>query len=777
MKLSLHWLFDHIKGGWKGALTAEHIIARIAAVSAEIDGTEQITTPLELFALGQVLEIHDHELVCEVPEWKRRATVPHQGGALEKGALILLKVDGAVRRATLQDVGGEKALLMPPLWCPEDQVAGGWKQHVESTDFVITVDNKSLTNRPDLWGHRGFARELVAVCGGELLPEEFLVSAKPVKHYDETAPVNAALPFSVALKTSACRRLAAMNISQYQYRASLPHVAIRLARIGGRPIDALVDATNYVMNDIGHPIHAFDAEYLAKRPLEARWAHAGEKLTLLDGQKVILDAHDCVIAAGDEALSLAGVMGGLASAISPKTTAVVLEAGAFDPRIIRLTARRHGLRTEAAVRFEKHLDPNSNTFAIARCLKLFELWGLPGESAEAMISVGHLAEEHVVNIALSRISARLGVQVPAARVAEIMTKLGCGVQQFPQDSDVIFCVTVPTYRSTKDITIPEDIIEEIGRFVGYDTLAQKLPVRQMAPFSVAPLFLMRGLKHHCAYALGMHETAHYMVLDAAWCARVGITEKSGITIINPLSQDRAELVPSLIPNMLKTIEQNMGRSERLSFFEVARTWNLQGDQVRERTALASVTFAYKQKLSFYDVKEQVQTLCAQVGISLEWRPATNPPSWFDLCAVADIYVGDQYLGQCGLIREKLINQLGRGSAMAFELDAQFLAQYVQPVPRYEPVPRYQSVILDVSMFVPHAVTVRALEDAAAYADPRIRELFVKDYFEDPATPEKRAVTLRCIIADAHKTMTKEEIDTVWNALVSAVVRAGATVRS
>lgn len=235
-----------------------------------------------------------------------------------RGSVYLVKREGAAqeRWATLEDVGSSKEGLVPALFIEEADLKGAWKNHVSWQDTILIIDNKALTHRPDLWGHRGFAREVAALLEVKLKPDDAIYAHMPVKNYEHAAPVQESMPFGLEIDQSnqscgrPCNRLAAVYMPEVTYTASLPSIAFRLARIDARPIDMFVDVTNYVMFDIGHPMHAFDAAKIGTKKVEVRCASPGEKIKLLDGEEVALLAQDCVISDGVKPLSVAGVMGG-----------------------------------------------------------------------------------------------------------------------------------------------------------------------------------------------------------------------------------------------------------------------------------------------------------------------------------------------------------------------------------------------------------------------------------------------------------------------------------
>ncbi|GAG03324.1 unnamed protein product, partial [marine sediment metagenome] len=271
---------------------------------------------------------------------------------LEVGQWYLItQLDSNYAWASIQDVGGTRDSLMPEILVERASLAN-WKNQFEQEDYIIHVDNKSITHRPDMWGHRGFAREIAALLNLPLKPLRDFLAIAEIEPYDYQSPIQSetqSWAFEIE-KNSGCTRFAAHYIPHIEYKPSSLWMAHRLARIDARAIDAIVDTTNYVMFDIGQPMHAFDADKLADKTLIARKAHQGELVYTLDNQKIELHKDDIVIANKDKPVALAGIMGDLHSSVTMFTKSILLESACFDATTIRRTSERHKIRTEACAR-------------------------------------------------------------------------------------------------------------------------------------------------------------------------------------------------------------------------------------------------------------------------------------------------------------------------------------------------------------------------------------------------------------------------------------------
>ncbi len=778
MKLSLAWIFDHIQACWQD-YDIHDVAARFTVTTAEIDRIDHVLIDLNMITLAQAQEQKNGSIFVYTSEWAKHITMPMRSD-VQVGGFYLVKKVGSVEYAwvSLADLYADKDDLMPAVCCSLDDRAGAWKRHVEAQDYLLTIDNKSLTHRPDLWSHRGVAREIAALLEVPLVPEMDLLAIHSIKADNDRISGCKYNPYTLYNEEPGiCKQFAGIYLEDIAYRPSLIPMASRLARIGSRPLNVLVDVTNYVMYDIGQPLHAFDARALNNKTITVRFAHTGEKLTLLDTTTIELTPQDCVVTDGQQPLSLAGVMGGLESSISPSTRQAFIESANFDAVTIRRTAIRHKKRTEASARFEKGLDPNQVVPSLLRFLKLLNEACIPHDAPGPIIVLGQDVAEEIIVIAHNLIEQRLGTAIAPERVHALLNRLGFGVREVSQDSVREYVITVPTFRGTGDIVLKEDIIEELGRFIGYAVLPQKLPVRPMAAYSMKVPIKIHTIKYQCAFGLRMHEVYNYALYDEEFLKVLALDIPEAVELRNPLSEHWKRLVTSLIPHLLKNISENISQHTSLRFFEWGRQWHAQApDHIRERKMLAGILFSTTE-VNFYTAKAELQTLCDSIKLSVNWRKAQGKlEPWWNPHQTAELLSGDQVIGRAGKVDQALMPRVAEGDAFIFELDADFLLTYKPPQARFIPLPKYPSVSLDVSMLVSAPLTVAELERCVASADNRIRYVTLVDFFEKKEWGNQRAVTLRYIAYDQDRTMTKEDINMIQKAVAQAVSACGAQVR-
>ncbi len=782
MKLSLAWIFDHIQGAWRD-VDVKHLASRLNAVTTEIEGVSHISLDPDLFTLVRVLEVAAQGVSVESLELKKKYMFAERKDTVIGNYYVAKKEGRSFRWALLSDLGSTREELVPAVWCPDELIKGAWKETVEWVDYRIALDNIAITHRPDLWSHRGFAREIAAILDKQLIAEEFFLVSKPIKHYTHTAPVTAHNPFTLEIMQQhnapcgqPCKRLAGLYISSVGYRPSFLPIVFRFARIDARPLHALVDATNYVMFDIGQPMHAFDAATITTQSVIGRCAHEGETLTVLDGDTVQLTSLDYVLTDGEKPLSLAGIIGGLATRVMPHTHELFIVSENLDPVTIRRTSQRIKKRTESSARFEKSLDPNQNTYALLRFLKLLQDMRIPYEAADAIASIGPLVQERILQVAHEFIEKKIGIHVSPDRVEHILVKLGFGIQVRYEDDALCYAVTVPTYRATKDITIAEDIVEEVARFLGYDTFPHYMPMRSTAPFDTSSLRRLRSIKQHLAYTLSMHELQSYALYDEEFLKLIQYDPSDALRIANPLSEHWQRLATSLVPHMLKAVYLNHTKQETLRFFECNRVWFMQDHPV-EAQELAGICYEQKQPIDFYTGKAWLSSLFTLMKLPASWVKAQGDiEPWYMPYQTADIIYDSTIVGRAGMSNPSFLGQLVPGNAFIFELNSSFLLYAPPHEGRFEPLAKYPEVHNDISMLVSQDVTYDTLASLIGVVDPRITQIELIDFYEKEAWHGQKSLTVRLTLYDPAKTLTGEEIDHIMYKVVTKLQNYGVTIR-
>lgn len=772
MKISLRWLFDHIVQDVASVDVAQ-LVSLFNRRTAEIEHFYAVHLPIERFFAVQVVHLDEHSTETFCPELSKKITLPARTDAALAAWYLVTQEDTQYRFVALADFGSTKDGLLTNVDIDQTTAQGSWRSLVQADDYILEVDNKSVNHRPDLWGHYGLAREIAAHLGLTLKPLADVLAQLPTIHQEQSMSASAHSSVSVQLEDPhSCSRLAVLRCNGIIQKPSNLAVAFRLALVESRPINAVVDVTNYVMFDISQPMHVFDEAGFATNTMTARKARQDETLTLLDERQIALSSADTVITDGKVPVSLAGVMGGKQASFSPSTTNIILESAALHASDVRKSAQRYKTVSEASMRFSKTLDPMQTDLAIRRFVFLAQQQQLLAPLTESMIVVGKDVMPLRMFVAHARIERILGVHMQPERVIALLHSIEFGVTYH----DGMYDITVPTFRISKDIKIEEDIIEEIGRLYGYEHIALELPTRAMKPFDLFKEDREFQIKNYCAYGMLMREIREYAFYDESFLQKLSWQPTDAVAIKNPLSENWKVLVTSLIPHLLKNIHANEASHTTIRFFEQNAVWKADSvDASSEHQMLAGVM--YEKNISFYDGKAALERLFTLLGMSVTWKsiaPDESKP-WFSWYKTAGLYVGDHLIGRAGMLDQSFIAPVVTGSVFAFEIMMEHLL--VKPAHvTFASWSKYQEVTHDVSVLVDESVKAADLVALVQGANTHIIAVAVIDCFKKDDWVEKKALTIRYTMVDQHATMTQQDLELVTKNVETCLTNSGATLR-
>ncbi|MCK4650846.1 phenylalanine--tRNA ligase subunit beta [Candidatus Babeliales bacterium] len=801
MKLSLSWIFDHIDADWKKQ-DIQYLVEKFNKTSAEIERHYKINLNLENFALCKVVQINSDKFKIFIPEWDQEIFLPLRDDSksfLSKDQqnffYMVYKKGKEIFWAQLSNFDQEKEGLIPPLDVTEKDLDGDWKKHFEKEDIIFEIDNKSITHRPDMWGHRGFAREIAAIFDLKFFSEEKFLQSLDVATFDKVAKATDQNPISIEIKNKkACLRFAGLYFDSIENRPCHPFILSRLLKVGVRPINSIVDLTNYLTLDWSQPVHVYDAQKIEKQKIVVRLAKKKEKLTLLDGSELELLDQDLVIADSKKSLCLAGVMGGINSVVDANTKSIFFESANFDSLFVRRSSLYHKVRTESSMRFEKTLDTNQNLQGIFRFLKLAKQFGIKYKCADQILSVGLPVEEKTLHIKHEFFENRSGVRLTEYDVIIPLEKLGFIVEKdkvkdlAKKDSpiEIIYSITIPTFRGSKDIEIKEDILEEIIRFYGFEKIPLDLPNIKKCPSNdLSFVFRIRKIKNFFSSCAGMMEQQNYAFYDEQFLSQIGIeNQKVAAEIINPVSENSKKLILSLLPGLFKNIKDNFVLYDNLRFFELGRVWNSgKKDEIIEHKMVSGIFFEKRKKLDFYKCKDYLLNLLELIGINfgkIEWKRVDDPNDlWAAPHQTAQIFYNGKIIGIAGKVNHIFLNRLEAlesSDAFFFELDADFLIDFVAEIPKFKQLPKYQETFIDFSVFVPLSFITEKVENLLRDVDELVTLVELIDFFEKEEWLDKRSLTFRLWINHPEKTLEKHEIEDVWKKAVSILKAEGIEVR-
>jgi phenylalanyl-tRNA synthetase beta chain len=650
--------------------------------------------------------------------------------------------------------------------------AGFPVESVEGEGPATILDVEITPNRPDAMSHRGLAREIAAMAALPLLP------LPPGEGRGEGgAPATELASITIEVPRL-CRRFGARVVSGISGARAPERVRARLAAIGGKPISAAVDATNYVLWETGQPLHAFDLDKLAGRRIVVRKARRGEKLVTLDGIERALDPADIVVADAERAVSLAGVMGGLDTAVTASTKNVLLEAAWWDPPSIRRTSRRMGLHTDASHRFERGADPEAIPQALDRAAEIL-LSSAGGTLASGWIDArGAAWKTRRAALRLARLKLLAGTEdIALDFAAEALARLGFVLGKKSRQR---VAVTVPSWRP--DVAIEDDLVEEVLRVYGYDRLPSRLPPARRPGGHLEPLCVVEERLTDAAAAAGLFESMSAPFVDrrsdegpfAAWLAAAGSAPEP-VSLANPLDAGKPDLRATLLPGLLDAAARNIHRGQReVALFEVGRVFDRPGDpdepasfeSRRFAFALSGETRAHwsasgaRGRADFFDAKGLVESLLSSWldPAELVWTPFSCEAFGSGACALVTSGSGET-MGVVGLVanaereKRKLDEDVFAGELRVEAIPAARAA-------RFEPFSSFPPVAADLSFAHDKTTSWSAIREAVRAANPAdLESVRVVDRYEGPGVPEGRVkTTIRLLFRSPERTLEQEKVN-------------------
>lgn len=781
MRISEHWLREWVD--FPGS--TEELAHRLTMAGLEVDAVEPAAPAFDGVVVGEILACEPHPeaerlqlcrvddgsgeplpVVCGAPDARPglKAPLARVGASLPGGQAVraasLRGVASAGMLCSARELGlAEDAAGLMAL--PGDAPVGtDLRAYLALEDWIIELE---LTpNRSDCLGMAGVAREVGV-----------LARRAPAGPDPEPVPPGLGDRLEVALEAPAdCPRYAGRIIRGIDAAAETPvWLRERLRRAGVRPLSVAVDVTNYVMLELGQPMHAFDLDRL-EGGIRVRRARAGESLALLNGEAVTLDTETLVIADHARAVAMAGIMGGEGSAVGEGTRDVFLESAFFSPAAIAGRARAYGLHTDSSHRFERGVDPALCVRALERATRLLIdiAGGTPGPVTDAR-EAAHLPGTATVVLRPARVAALLGTAVPEAEMREILERLGMQVNVEEGDA---WRVTAPSWRF--DIAREVDLIEEIARVHGYDALP---PARTPAPLAMperpeARLSLRR--LRRLLVDRGYQEAITYSFVSPELQQRLD-PEAEALALSNPLSAELAVMRSSLWPGLVRALQHNRNRQAgRVRLFESGLAFRGRLENLAQRPRLAGIASGGRwpeqwgvpaEALDFFDIKGDVEALLALTGEPERYRfePAAHPA--LHPGQGARILRDGAGAGWAGALHPALARELDLdGAVYVFELDLERASE--ARLPAFREVSRYPAIRRDLAVVLPESVSAAALHDCvAASVGESLRELVLFDVYRGRGVADGcKSLAIGLILQDSSRTLTDTDVDAVVGRVVA-----------
>ena len=650
---------------------------------------------------------------------------------------------------------------------------------LDMNDILLEIDNKSMTNRPDLWGHYGIAREIAALYD---LP---LAEIEPFET-DVTSDFKVEI-----MSPDRCPRYIGVEMSGVGVKPSPYQMQNRIWKVGMRPINALVDITNYVMLAVGNPTHAFDADNITDH-IVVRHAEEGEKLLLLNDQEIDLCEDDLVITDSEGPVALAGVMGGAKDSILPKTERVILEVANFEATGIRRTALRYDNRTEASSRYEKAIDPERCDQALALSMKYFkELYPELKVTGYCDNYVKKL-EPAEIDVDLVWLEKRLGKHLTNDEIQGKLNQLGFDVEI--QGSNMH--VTAPTWRSTGDISIKDDVMEEVARMYGYDNFeATEFTTTFTGAINQKDKSLIRNIKEYMAFRCGMQEIYTYPWMNDTFVHAVLPNTDGILKLSTPPAPDLSYIRSSLLPNLCEAVMKNERYFHTFSIFEEAQVFfdrNYtsvydESESLPEQRRHIGGAFASSEKditALFREAKGVLENMPRYTHMEAYEFRKEEKPVWADNVVWLNIYLNDEKIGDMGLLAKKASMECGikNLSVMLFELDGTKLKPLKSRTNHFEHLAEYPETDYDISMLFDVDAMWKDMYDVIMgkkKASAMLKDAAFVDEYRGKQIPKgKKSVTIRLTIGSDEKTLTSQEIESAANKVMKKLTKQmGAELRT
>lgn len=679
---------------------------------------------------------------------------------------------------------------LPPRLNKElSELIGASFAHVFGLDDVtIDIENKMFTHRPDLFGQIGVAREIAGIQGNKFESPEWY---KAVPEFGQASELE------LTVQNNALEyvpRLMAVAMNNVTVKPSPLWLQCELVRLGGKPINNVVDVTNYIMLMTAQPVHAYDYDKLRGHTLMARMASEGEKVTLLNQKSYTLTTDDIVIADSEGPIGLAGIMGGGDSEVSAETKNIVLEVATFDMYTLRKSSMRHGVFTDALTRFNKGQSPLQNSPVLRELVDMVgDLSG--AEQASEVSNIKSFVDEHDSNVHADRwlpktvstsfVNDRLGSSFSDKEIVQLLGNVEFHVHDMDKLDEV--CVTAPFWRT--DIELEEDIVEEIGRLYGFDRLPRSLPSRTTRP---APRNAYRDLSRLIRSELsgaGANEVLTYTFVHKDVLEKATQDPEDAYTIGNALSPDLQYYRLSLTPSLLDKVHANIRAGyDEFALFEIGKSHSKKAGLNDEglpfepgRIALAYASKSLKDGAAYYHAKDLLEFLLKSLGIKPQYKPLPNGNSLtaaapFEESRSARVVdtISGQAIGIVGEYKASVRKKFKLPEyAAGFELFTEGLLLASNQAPNsYQPASRYPSVERDVCFEIPSSISYAELTDAVSQKltsfEAFSTRLFPLDLYQDESTVKR--ITLRINLVSYEETLTHDRVSTVIDAVCDHVIR-------
>lgn len=789
MKISLNWIADFVD---LSGVNKEELINKFTLTTAEVDSYEHKGKDISNVVVGRILSVNEHpnskklhllkvdngvevvNCVCGASNVRENMLVAFAnigatvvGGQIEKSTIAGFESCGMC--CSKEELGLEEKSA--GIWEITDNIEVGTdiKNVYNIEDFVFEVDNKALTNRPDLWGHYGIAREISAILGRPLKP---LIVAD-LNYYSTSSSL------SIKVETPNCLRYSGLKIGNISAKQSPENMQIRLYYCGMRAINLLADLTNYLMLEVGQPMHAFDGNYVHN--IVVKEFDEPINFVTLDNVNRTVPAKSIVICNENEPIAIAGIMGGLNSEIKDDTSSIVLESATFDATTIRKTSMKMSHRTDASARYEKSLDPEQTITAISRFVHILRMIDENVTIQSGLVDVYRKHyDQKIITLGSNFISHYVGIEVSNEYIKKILTSLGFKVTF----NGALLQVEVPSWRATKDITIPVDIVEEVARMYGYDNIEQKPVVAKLTPVNQSAEHLLEyDTKLALAEKFAFNEVHSYIWADKESDKNLGIDEPSYVKILNSTVKENDQIRSTIIPSLLKFVNENKNNFDDIKIFEIGRVVSGIDENklcVEEKHLGIVVALEESTEQIAKTLKEVLDFVCeGLLNNKADLKLHTAKQDFVHPVNNTEIFVEGEKIGYFGIIHPRVKQNLSKKLNIGvMELDFGKLATHLKERKKINSISKYQPVDIDFNFVVDKSVPYAEIEKHLLGFKSFVNfEFNLKDIYQDETVlAGKKSYTFGYTISSLNHTLSGEEIEKFSKDLISYAGEAGYSLR-
>ena len=781
MRISINWIKEFVD---LNGIETEELIKRFNLATAEIEDVYYMGENTKNVVLARILEVNDHpqsdhlhilkvddgspepvQVVCGAPNVRVGMVTAFAqvggmvtGHKIGKAKLVGVESFGMCCSESELEIGSDNSGIMDIV--TDAKMGTPLSQIYPMNDVVFEIDNKSLTNRPDLWGHYGIAREFAAIFGRELKS----LQVEDLTKYDGLEKLN------IKVETKNCYRYSGISVDNVTEKRSPMTMKIRLNYCGMRDINLLADMTNYLMLELGQPMHAFDHNIVKgitvvepEQPVDMLTLE-GDTHTIAPGSMVICDENRTPVA-------IAGIKGGLKSGITDETNSLLLESAVFDAVAIRKTVHKIGLSTDASIRYEKSLDPETTPIAIARLVKILkEIDGGIKVSSSLTDVYNFKYPKHTIKISYEFLNRRSGVELPQQKVDSILKALGFEIETDGTE----LTVYVPSWRGTKDVSIKEDLVEEVLRMYGYDNIVPTSMNFNLMPVEQSKEHILEyKVKRLFAEKYGVSEVHSHIWNYADFNKANHIEAQSYLSLLDTSNSGQSGIRSKLVPTLLRFVNDNKNNFEDVRMCEIGRVVSGLNDKnlAKENHVLAIVLASTKktEKDLYFELKSMLENVCESlVRTTVNYVSGEVSNYYHPVNSNVITLNNGTVIGEMGVAHPQVKSSITpKHNLVCLELDFEKLCNAPEVKTERVKVSKYQTVALDFTFLVPNSVNYATLRNIIeTYKTKLTMEYSLKDIYENKEQmANEKAYTFNFVIGAMDRTLESSDIEKFSNKLV------------